>query len=76
MTEDTFSNFLKEIKIKSLRTSGHLKSKFKKIDTEFFKEIINSKEFNHSVNMTYVDKNPIIRWLWWKRWFRQQPKFL
>ena len=44
-----------------------MKSKFKKIDTEFFKEIINSKEFNHSVNMTYVDKNPIIRWLWWKR---------
>ena len=31
MTEDTFSNFLKEIKIKSLRTSGSLKSKFKKI---------------------------------------------
>ena len=44
-----------------------MKLPFIEIDTEFFKEIINSQKVDHSVNMTYIDKNPIIRWLWWKR---------
>lgn len=44
-----------------------MKLPFKEIEPEFFMKIINSQKVDHSVNMTYIDKNPIIRWLWWER---------
>ena len=44
-----------------------MKLPFKEIEPEIFKKIIKSQKVDHSVNMTYIDKNPIIRWLWWKR---------
>ena len=36
MTKDNFSRFLNEVKSKSLRPLGSLKSKFKKIDLKFY----------------------------------------